>query len=66
MYDILKKFGFDPRCYIYMREKDGFKNLYSIRLNVRQSNKLRLLLNRIIMEMGFQFSFHELKYELIY
>lgn len=64
MYDILKKMKFTPCCYIHMRQKDGFKNLYSISLSTRQSNKLRSLLDRIIMDVGFQFSFDELKYEL--
>lgn len=64
MYDILKKMKYNPNCYIQMREKDGFKNLYLVYLSRKQSNKLELLLDRVIFNMGFQYSFEELKYGL--
>lgn len=63
MLNILKKLGYLPHCSITMREKEGFKNLYSIRLGVKQSNKLRLLLDRFLLDIGVDYSFKGLKYE---
>lgn len=62
MYDILKGFRFNPHCTIQKREKYKWNNLYSVYLNKRETNKLRLFLNKIINDLGFRYSFQELKY----
>ena len=62
IYDILKNFKYDPHCYIQRREKYRWKNIHTVYLSSKQSSKLELLLNRIIKDMGFQYSFKELKY----
>ena len=64
VYDILKKFGYNPRYSIQRREKYHWKNLYIIFLNKEQSNRLRLLLDKVIHDLGFCYSFQELKYGL--
>jgi hypothetical protein len=61
-YDILNKFGFNLRHSIQQREKYKWKNLHIISLNRKQSDRLRIFLDKIIYKLGFQCSFQELKY----
>lgn len=60
---ILNKFGFSPRMYVHDRRKYGWQDLYMVSLKVDESRKLRFLLDRIIKDLGYDFSFNDLKYE---
>ena len=62
MMDILIKFGFNPSLYVYRREKYGWKDLYMVKINTKESKTLKLLLNKIIKKLGY--SFDNLKYGL--
>ena len=60
--DILKKFRYNPFHYLHKREKYGWKDLYMVRLNTKESKRLKLFLNEIIKKLGYSYSFDDLKY----
>ena len=62
MKDILIKFGFNPRLYTFKRERFGHKDLQSIRLIVKESRIVENLLDKVILDLGYHYSFNELKY----
>lgn len=64
MHDILKKFRYNPHHYIHKREKYGWKDLYMVKLNTKESKRLKLFLNEIIKKLGYGYSFDDLKYGL--
>jgi hypothetical protein len=60
---MLHKLGFNPSCYIHKRARYGWNNLYMVRLNAEESRKLELFLSKILIKLGCEYSFRELKYE---
>lgn len=64
MHDILKKFRYNPYHYVHKREKYGWKDLYMVRLNTKDSKRLKLLLDGIIKKLGYSYPFDYLKYGL--
>lgn len=65
MKDILLKFGFDPYISITRREKFGWKDLHCVRLRVQDSKLAELFLDGVLHNLGFKYSFKELKYEYL-
>ena len=60
MKDILIRFGFNPHFRIQKRINKA--NAYIVYLNIKESQKLKEFLNKIVRDVGLNYSFHELKY----
>lgn len=60
--EILKKWNLKPSLYIHDRAKYNWNDLYMVRLNVNETNKLKLKLNRILLKIGCKISISNLKY----
>ena len=60
---ILKRWGFHPKRYIHDRSKYGWRNLYMVRLNRKESQQLKSNLDKVLKELSFTEGFDCLKYE---
>jgi len=62
MQNILRRLNLKSNIYIHKRKKYGWKDLYMVRLNVKDSKKAERELTTTLETMNFQISFKELKY----
>ena len=62
MYDILMGFGYSPRCCLDRRDKYHNKIIYAIYLSPDDSLRLKAHFDQIIRNIGYKYSFQELKY----
>lgn len=62
MLAILNKFGFNPARSIPKREKYGWQDLYVVRLTRPESALLNNRLNKILIALGYPYTFKEIKY----
>ena len=63
MTDILTLLGYHPKIYTHRRKIYGWKDLQMVTLNVEESHKLNLFLDKVLKELKCAYSFQELKYE---
>lgn len=62
MYDLLAGFGYKPYSYLDKRSKYHNKIMYSVQLIKSESIKINSFLGKIIEDLGYVYSFQELKY----
>lgn len=62
LFNILKRAGFTPKLYIHNRSKWGWKDLYMVSLNQKESAILLKILNNSLKKAGSKLGFLRLKY----
>ena len=61
-FNILEKWNFNPSLYVHDRTKYKWKDLYMVRLNKKESQRLEHILNLILKRLQYNESFTNLKY----